>query len=302
MAISKRVSFFKLILENKNTDSYYEKDDVEKRFQSIYNNKMSKTPCGNRVIKTGKDEKYIVEVISYDNHKAFMTIGVENLPNTMNLRNTDSLVSERLPIKDGQILELFTYCLLDFETDIITYICLNGMTSISALRDLFSDIDCRIIASLVPIVPKDVLRKIVSKDIVSNFTIKIATPCDRILSQEFGLPIEKFAALKNIKTQNITLQISAKRNNSLFAKGNSCLDFFNNLLSSLKKGDNLRKLNVSARNNDETTHSYSLMVERFSKTINFNKEDLESYQSEDFFKTLYDTYEGLKDEIVAYTR
>lgn len=176
------------------------------------------------------------------------------------------------------------------------------MTSISALRDLFSDIDCRIIASLVPIVPKDVLRKIVSKDIVSNFTIKIATPCDRILSQEFGLPIEKFAALKNIKTQNITLQISAKRNNSLFAKGNSCLDFFNNLLSSLKKGDNLRKLNVSARNNDETTHSYSLMVERFSKTINFNKEDLELYQSEDFFKTLYDTYEGLKDEIVAYTR
>lgn len=299
MKVQKKVSFFRLSL-NIGESCEVKNAEVEKRFASIYKNKMNMLSDDRKAIKI--NEKYVVEVLKYVNHMAFLIIGVENSSNVVSLRNSESLESEQIPMKDGQMLEVFTYCLFDFETCIITYICLNGMTSLSALRDLFSDIDATIVANLVPIVTKDVLKKIVSKkDIVSKFTVKLAIPCDKMLSSELGLPMDKFDNLQNIKSQTVTLQISAKRNTSLFSTGNRCVDFFNNLISKMKNCD-LRKLSVTAKNTDESTHDYDVFLEKFSKTLILEKEDLDTYQSEDFFEQLNKVYSETKNDLLAYIR
>ena len=69
-----------------------------------------------------------VEVLEYSEHHAFIQIGQPNPSNTVMLRDKITLETENVPMKVTQLLELFTYCYIDFTTGIVSYI------SISAVR------------------------------------------------------------------------------------------------------------------------------------------------------------------------
>ena len=40
-------------------------------------------------------------------------------------------------MRESQLLELYTFCLIDFESGIVSYIGINGAPKISAVRNLF---------------------------------------------------------------------------------------------------------------------------------------------------------------------
>lgn len=299
-----RISFFSLILnkgQQETTPLFLSNSEIEERFNHIYQSQMKTLSTNRKAIRFDNSE-YVLEVIKYDKKLVFMTIGVLNAANTVSLRSSETLESVKVPMNHDQALETFTYCMLDLSTGIITYICLNGTPSLSAVRDLFYDENSHTTASLVPIVTKDTLRRIASKEIINNFSVKIAVPCDKILSNDIGIPLDNFDKLQNIKMQNITLQVSAKRNTSLFSSSNSCLEFFNNIITKITNKRELRKLSVSARDSDEHSHSYSLLLEKFSQTIMLDKEDFDSYCSEDFMGMIENNYNEKKSELLEYIR
>jgi len=138
---SRKVSFYRLVLEKhelipgkrKNQIKAIDNDTMEQYFKEIYNNEMNKLKGGSKAVNVETDtSNYVIEVIEYEDSKAFLKIGQQNASYVVALRDTATLESEKVPMKESQLLELFTFCLIDFKTGIVSYIGINGAPRIKS--------------------------------------------------------------------------------------------------------------------------------------------------------------------------
>lgn len=313
MAIMKRkISFYKLILEKtefvngtnsiKTTTLDHEK--MVKHFEKIYA-KTQKLENGNRAaLVNTSSEVYVIEFVEYSrNHYLFMKVGRQNPAETVALRDINTLETQLVPMSQTQMLELFTYCLLDFDTGIISYIGLNGAPRISAIREFFNENEQRdgwVSAKIAVIMTQDIIKAILHKQVISKLELTVSVPDDDILSDKLGLSEKDFDLLQNVRTKTISYSITAKRNRTVF-KSNSELAI---LIANLKGkfGDRLKKLSVKAKNPEENSEVYNLLSYSFTKSVLIENSTAQKIDTNGFKNILFDAYDSNKEELLKYSR
>lgn len=306
----RKVSFYLLTLEkhryieerNATAISLLDNNEVEMSFQKVYS-EMKCLSNGHRAIEVETtNNNYVVEVIEYKDHIAFVRIGQQNYANTAALRDRMTLESEDVPMKDTQLLELYTFCLIDFTTCIISYIGINGAPKLSAVKFLFNNIlkDDNISAKLASILTNDIIKTLVNKNIISQITVTVAVPDDSILSEIVGLDENSFDDLRNVKTRTATYKIVAPRNKNIFASSGKLATFFNAL--KVKHGDSLQSIRVNAKNSKESSQTYDLLEYNFTKTIVLGDRPYYQLSDNDFKDILNETYRTNKDELLVYIK
>ena len=310
--LKRKVSFYKLSLEKstliKETNSIKIEQltnvDLVKYFAKIYNQKATKLTNGNRAITVETSSgNYVIEIVEFDKEISFMKIGRQNPSDTVALRDIETLETELVPMSESQLLELFTYCLIDFETGIVSYIGINGAPKISAIRSLFYNCfytDENVEAKLAAIMTNDILQTLVHKKIISKLTLTVAVPDDKILSDTIGLDENSFDALQNIKTRTASYKLVASRNKNIFASSGKLAEAVASIKG--KFGDKLLGLSANAKNHGENSQVYDLLHYNFTKTVILDSEDKGAFTEEIFKNSLKETYKKYKGELVRYSR
>lgn len=313
MAITRRkISFYKLVLEktefvngtNSIKTTPLDHEQMVKYFEKIFA-KTQKLENGNRAaLVDTSSEKYVIEFVGYSgNRYLFMKVGRQNPAETVALRDINTLETQLVPMSQTQMLELFTYCLLDFDTGIISYIGLNGAPRISAIREFFNENEQKdgwINAKIAVIMTQDIIKTILHKKVISKLDLTVAVPDDDILSDKLGLSEKDFDLLQNVRTKTISYSITAKRNRTVF-KSNSELAI---LIADLKGkfGDKLKKLSVNAKNPEENSQIYNLLSYSFTKSVQIENDPGQTIDTNGFKNILFEVYDSNKDELLKYSR
>lgn len=306
---SRKVSFYKITMEeektfgNKKQNTFISADKIEEFFSLIYSSKMQPLRNGNKAITVKPSGIiYVIEVVEYNNHRTFLKIGQQNLSNTVALRDSNTLESERVPMKENQLLELFTFALIDFQTGIISYIGINGAPKISAVRALFDDninSSNKITTNLAAIMTNDILNVLVRKRIISKISLTVAIPEDDILSAQ-NIDMDTFDSLMNIKSQTATYNIVGRRNKNIFESSSKLAEFVAAI--KMKYGNNLKKISANAKDDNEKSQVYDLMQYNFTKTVSLGYDDCGLVFEDDFKEALINTYNTYKSELLRYIR
>lgn len=308
---TRKVSFYRLSLEKRvsvpdqKTDQVRQLNntDIEAFFQKLYAEKMHKLRDGHRAIDLSvSSSEYVIEIISFADHRAFIKIGQQNPANTVALRDRTTLETENVPMTESQLLELYTFCLIDFETGIVSYIGINGAPRISAIRALFEQAAREgenVTVHLAAIMTKDILDVLVRKHIISKISVTVAIPEDQILS-DMGLDRSSFDDIRNIRTRTATYKIVGRRNKNIFSSSGKLAELIASI--KMKYGDNLKGLSANARDEDEKSQAYDLLQYNFTKTVILGNADSTLLTLDDFRKALVQTYDTYKEELLRYSR
>ena len=308
---TRKVSFYRLSLEKRTfipgTTTVQKKQlsdsDIENYFKKICTEKMQVLENGHRAMSiTVSSSKYVIEVISHEDMYAFIKIGQQNPSNTVALRDRTTLETESVPMRESQLLELYTFFLIDFETGIVSYIGINGAPRISAIRNLFDqgiEQEENIYVHLAAIMTNDILDILVKKHIISKLSVTVAVPEDQILS-DIGLDRESFDSVRDIKTRTVTYKLVAKRNRNIFSSSSKLAEMIASI--KMKYGDDLKGLSANAKDSNEKSQSYDLLQYSFTKTVVLGKDDLGLLTLDDFKEALVQTYTLYKNELLKYSR
>ncbi len=304
-AIQRKVSFYYLSQEITGDDRRKHSVDlpgIEANFKYIYD-KMNILSNGHHAEKILYNNiKFVVEVIQYntENHLAFVSIGYQNHANTTALRDQTTLELSAVPMGPSQKLELFTYCLIDFSTGVVSHISLTGAPRVGALRAMFDHYllsECKTSSSLSAIMSSDIIDMIKNKR-SSKIIVSVAVPDDQTLSNRIGVSRNAFDRLQNIKKVGYTYTISAKRLRNIF---NSPADV-GAVVAAIKEehGAELQGLRVNAKGDGEDSQTYDLLQHSLTKKVAFNVEDISSLTPEDFRTSLISCYNANKNDLVRY--
>ena len=306
MAVQRKVSFYRLSLtrviqDNKKKEQLLTNEQVRQKFETIYNNATSLSNDTKAVTVMVGTNHYVIEIMSYKEKCAFLKIGQQNPSSTVALRDRKTLESERVPMTETQLLELFTYALIDFDTCIVSYIGINGAPRISAIRGLFDNYYKEAestYSTLAAIMTHDILKTLTKKKTISKLSVTVAVPNDKLLSDVISNE-DDFHALQNVKNSTATYKITAPRNRTLFKKSSQLAEFIATLKA--QYGDKLCKLKANAKDDNEKSECYDLLQYNFTRTVTLgsNKEAL-TYQ--DYQNALEATYTSHKDDLIRYCR
>ena len=112
---TRKVSFYRLgliqqIPVDRNTirEHHLQNNEIEEKFNRIYEERASALNGGGRALSVSTNASdYVVEIMDYANHLAFVKIGQQNPSNTVALRDMTTLETEDVPMRASQSLELY---------------------------------------------------------------------------------------------------------------------------------------------------------------------------------------------------
>lgn len=304
-SIQRKVSFYYLSQERTGDDRKKHSVDlaeIEENFQYIYN-KMTVLSNGHHAEKILYNNiNFVVEVIQYINntHLAFISIGYQNHANTAALRDQATLERSSVPMEPSQKLEVYTYCLVDFSTGVVSHIGLTGAPRVSALKAMFDHYllsERKTSSSLSAIMSSDIIDIIKHKR-ASKITVSVAVPDDLILSDRIGVKRNTFDRLQNIKKVGYTYTITAKRLRNIF---NSPSDV-GAVVAAIKEehGDELQGLKINAKSEGEDSQVYDLLQHSLTQKVSFDVENISELTTEDFHTRLTDCYNAKKSDLMRY--
>jgi hypothetical protein len=309
--IKRKVSFYRLSItkyienheQRKITKISLSNEDVEKTFENLLEN-MLKIEGGRyaQEVRTSSN-KYIIEIISYNKHMVFAKIGMQNASNTVALRDQKTLESEKVPMRESQLLELYTYFLIDFSTGVLAYIGINGAPKISAIQSLFNsyytDTD-KYEARISSIITRDVLKTLTKKGTISKIEFSVAIPSDDILSEVMGVGEKAYDSIRNVKEGTITYKIVAPRNRNIFSSSDKLGELMDKVKS--KHGDRLKGFRVNAKDAGEGIQTYDLLEYNFTKIVSLGDGDYSKLTEEEFKVALTAIYKSNIEELLEYIR
>lgn len=306
---TRKISFFRIsleehkLIEKRNITQINELDnsETEELFKEVYN-KMTNLKNNHKAcnVRTPNND-YVIEAYEYSNHILVARIGQQNTADTVALRDYETLESEDVPMSANQLLELYTFFMIDFDTGILSYIGLNGAPKLSAIKQLFDDVlsDRSIVAKLSVIMTDDVLGLLTRKDTISKITLSVAIPDDEILSEVVGLSKKDFDLLGNVKTKTVTIKLVANKNKNILKSSNELGTFIERIKE--RFGDSVQHINVNAKNSDEKTQTYDLMQYNFTKKVEISGIN-SGFSQNELIEILKTTYNTNKYDLIRYSK
>lgn len=299
--MKRKVSFYLLTV---NKDSDEKNVPVKEAFEYIYNNKLKNITDNSKATELrGATTTYVAQIIDMDTDLVFIKIGRQHPSNTIALRDIDTLETDNVVMRQRQKLEVYTICLLDLSTGILSYIGMSGAPRATVVRELFLQYDKdgeKPVVRLAAIITPDVLKKISNKGIISSIEYTVAVPPDQILNEKLGVSEKDFDNLRNVKTSTTVYNIKASKGKSLFSKPGKFEQAVRNIMG--RTGDDLIKIVIGAKNPEESVQHFDLMENAFTKSFVINQTDLDNISENELIKLLRNIYAECKEEAMAYIR
>lgn len=306
--MNRTVSFYRLCQEEKEMSEDkgsarikdLTEEEVNLNFDYLYNSARKITNGNRAVVTEHKGQKHVIEYITHNEEEIFLKIGRENPISTVAIRDSRTLETSKIPIKQNQLLELFTYCYIDRKTLIISYMGVSGAPKIAAIEGLFDTVLNGVDTKFASIITDDILEIISNKKIISKLMVTVALPSDEVLSNELGVSQEIFDGVRNAKKSTYTYEVTARRNKGLWNSKNQLRKLVDAIRS--RHGEKLEKLNVNAKNDDEKSQSYNLLNYNFTKKVELSEKTYGNQGEVEFEKALKDVYSRSKRELQKYCR
>lgn len=299
--MERKVAFYLLSAKEKHTNNIASKAIIIQQFKNIYNNVMDDNKQGGRFafFDVPNKDRMSIEIIGHEDTYVYIKLGQKKPKNTLNLRNEDTYQSTEIDMANNQYLEMYTYALIDFEKMVIAFISLQGAPTVSTIVKFINRNNNVIFAKTSVILTNDVIDTLCSKSIIGNLHVKASVPSDEVLS-EMGVSWDAYGNSAGIQTSMITLEVRAKRNNSLLTDSS----FIKNAVDAIRSrfGNKLEKILIKAKDDGEQIREYDLASEHFTKTIYIGDRADAYHSDEEFITELRTTYLNSVGDLENFTR
>ena len=245
------------------------------------NNRLSiKLPNGN-----------FADILSFENNQAYIRIGNPNPKSTLTIRNSNTLQSHPLSIEENQQIETFTFFFMDFNTGYIAHLYLQNAPRLSSIKELFRRDRAGINFSVI--LNEQTLQEIVTKDMVCSIRLKVAVPSSDVL-ESLSLSANHFRNIEDLKTKDVEFNFSAGRNKNLFNQASDFRNFYNGAVNRFTE---VKKFRISAKNEGEKTEVYDLVNSKFTKSVTFEVDNINSVSEQEYMHKIFEKYTEALPEI-----
>ena len=101
-----------------------------------------------------------------------------------------------------------------------------------------------------------------------------------------------------MRTRTATYEVVGHRNKSIFENQSGFMALIGDIKSTL--GENLLRLRANAKDENEQSQSYDLLQYSFTKTVNLERENIETIGANEFKEILETVYAENKNELLRY--
>lgn len=299
----KNVHFFRLDMEKQvaTTLEFKPLKDLEEKQQkmNLVSNKIKENE-NHLVIAPEKRPQATLEIEKTEGTYIFGKLcKVQDVVN-FQIREKDTLASNRLVIESNQVLEKFSYFLMDTSNFAVSYIKESSAPTIHYLADAitqeFGNSNPAVRGKMSALLAEDAIAVLAKKDIIGTIKYDMTIPASMGV-EITGMNEKDYLDLQNVGSFKIQVQIKAHKRKKTTLKPENILGF----LSNIGKGKD--KVVINAKDADEDfIMPYVLDNNPYIKKVRF--EDIEVDSIEEFdkevFRKLKETYENNKRDVVEY--
>lgn len=295
--MKKNVRFYKWVIRNT-------KDKVLSSGQSkkLLKKLISTNTVENSILLREKskekknDRNIYLDILKNDDDFLFGKISKSKFRHDMQKRNeknkqTGDVLSDSE--RNAFSVELTSYFLYNYNTQIILYIYTGGAGTINNLNDLILKHSDKYDPNICAIVNKGILEKMLNCEYLNNIEISIASPNSKFLTSDvIHIKDEAVLALQESKIGEIKMQIKPERGDNL-SVGQSAKVILKGLVELAKsqkmknpKQREIKKLKVSSKDLHQKRYSgIDLYEDKYILEYNFDIEDINN--KAEYFKKIY---------------
>lgn len=292
----KRINFYQIQAE-KNVNKSKVKlkcEEIREIFKKVYS-ELEVNEDGYKFIEFETFDRYMVEYIEMTENDMFVRIGKETPENIIGKRNHDTGKLASIELDKRETIEAYTYLYVDFENCIMSFLSLSGAPSRTVFERYLNSIDQTVLFDCVPITTNKILEKIINKSILGTIEYSYCTPKENVLKDIPGVTDNVLDSF-DVQKGTVSVSLAPPRKKSIAKNLQKLLRFKDDLEQ--KHGDDLKKITINARDEDEAMVTYNLLDYKFNSYAYF---DMISTLDENKFKEIIlRTYKEHKDDLLDY--
>jgi hypothetical protein len=294
----KKVKFYKwVILDSKDYALTY-KDTTKIIKQIIKKHSVENSILLKEKNAAKKDEKNIyLDIIKDDNEFLFGKVGRSKFRYDMQKRNEKSKQTEDVlndKEKDEYSVELTSYFLYNYKTEIILFISTSGAGTINDLNQLILKYTSKYVPNITAIVNKDILEQILNCEYLQKIEMAIAAPNTEFLTPDNIHIKDKAAiALQKSKIAEISMVIKPERGKNLEVGQNAkvilkgMVDLARGEYDVTPSQRKIKKLKVTSKDrNQKRYYGADLYEDDYILDYEFDLENI--HEKTIYFKEIYD--------------
>lgn len=294
----KRINFYQIQAE-KNVNNSKVKlkcEEIREIFKKVYL-ELEINDDGYKFKDFETFDRYMIEYIEMTENNMFVRIGKETPENIIGKRNHDTGKLANIELDQRETIEAYTYLYVDFENCIMSFLNLSGAPSRTIFEKYLNSINQTVRFDCVPITTNKILEKIINKSILGTIEYSYCTPKENVLKDIPGVTdnvLDSFDIQKGI----VSVSLAPPRKKTIAKQKNlqNLLRFKDDLEQ--KHGDDLKKITINARDEDEAMVTYNLLDYKFNSYAYF---DMISTLDENKFKEIIlKTYKEHKNDLLDY--
>lgn len=298
----RRLKYYLLSMTKNDEKRVLRSDELESKFQDIVDNKMIPIgQTGHKAIQVDfSDGSYVIELIQQKGHIYYLKLCIGNLAYSVALRDKKTLESGNLDIGPTQSLEIYTFCIIDFTTRVLSYVGVNGSPRVSVLKDWLNGIykEEGYGTTMALICSPNVLDELAKKKRITNIKVDIAVPSDTEL-ERIGVDEKSFDDMRGTMTRMLSYEISAMRGKSLFEDPGKIRQIVHNLINGVDS-DSIIAFKGFGKDDGETTPQvFNLLDYGTTVSDKIDRKEYDKGDDERRMQMIYSTYNTKRADILS---
>ena len=301
----RKIKFYFLSMEKRADGKVLSRTDLETKFQEVVKNEMIQIKNTERKAAKldAQDNSYVIELMKQKDHVGYLKLGIQNPASSVALRDKTTLEADDLSVDPLQELEIDTFGIIDFRTQIVSYVSMNGSPRVSVIKDWLNRICVPkgYFVTLATIYSPDVLRALSRKKRITKLELDVALPADQEL-ENLGVSSRTFDNVGGRLTRTLSFVVKADRGKSLFEEPGKIKTAIDNIVG-CAENDIINCFTAYGKDDDDSSpQSFNLLD--YGATVN-EKISASNYDRGDDdrkIEIIYNAYNSKKEELISYVR
>lgn len=292
----KRINFYQIQAE-RDIDNSKEKmscEEIRNFFENVYL-ELETNEDGYKFKYFETFDRYIIEYIELNKSDMFVRIGKETPENIIGKRNHDTGKLASIELEKRETIEAYTYLFVDFENCVMSFLNLSGAPSRVVFEKYLNSIEQTILLNCTPITTNKILEKIINKSILGTIEYSYCTPKENVLKDIPGVSDSVLDSF-NINKSTISVSLAPPRSKSIAKRMKELLRLKDDLEQN--HGDDLKRISLNARDEDETMVTYNLLDYKFNSYAYFDM--ISTLNEKNFKEIILKTYKEHKADLSSY--
>lgn len=270
-----QLSIYKRITGKNEKDGIFDQEYLENRLVDEKVDHLLNTVLNEHQCVKINNSNETLEIIRSDKDFIFARLGKAQDIRQYHLRDLETLKADPIQKNYTQVLEIFTYILINRNTYIISYLKEQSSPSIQLLGDLISSKyrEEQLVGEISSITVEDALPILSKKDRIGTVSYRVSLPPQgsQFFSQEVtGLTEREYDKLTNQKSIEFEIKLVAETNQDAFENRAS----FTQIIAKIAKV--AKKVKVKAKDDGEYLQEYTIVDSPFTKNTKFELENTDT--------------------------